>query len=413
MRKLIGLSFLIFHLSCSTTEAQPLGHYKADFHVSATNFIDSIAIEWTAGQVYVPVTIDGKTYRFLLDTGAGQSVVFSDSPLAQGPHIGNIISHDATGRSDTVAMTLLPPVTLGSLTLRGLRATVQPRTSAIDGILGFDLVNGGLTMTIDVARRRLLLSDQHWPLSKRAERTMGIVGVKYSLNYHVPCIDITPFYRHRERVLFDTGSRQFFAMNKDRFDAAKESEEKGMAKGKKADFIVEGRAVGRHAIGHYGAEPEGEVVWLRLDSLRLGDYAFSRLHSITTQGGSHLGAGVLEYGSVTFDPKSHRMIFVPYNPTGTTCAVNNRRQEMAFVADEQGRPQVGLVWELGAAYAAGFRQSDVIEQIDHRPVSSLAQFVRWPFVRGREYIFNIIDRQGLRREVRWVRLPLLNNAIAD
>ncbi|MCR5197724.1 MAG: aspartyl protease family protein [Prevotella sp.] len=401
MSRLLGFSFFISHFSFGPAGAQGLGRYKADFHVSATNFIETIAIEWQRGQVFVPVTIGGQTYRFLLDTGAGQSVVFSDSPLAQGPHVGNIISHDATGRTDTVSMTLLPPVTLGSLKLTGLRATVQPRTSSIDGILGFDLVNGGLVMTIDVPRRRLILSDQRWPLSKKEEQALGIVGMKYSLNFHVPYIDIIPFGEHSERVLFDTGSRQFFSMNKAHFDDA-EAEKHG------GDLTVEGRIVGRHAIGHYGTEPEGEVAFLQLDSLRLGRCAFSRLHCVTTQGGSHLGSRLLEYGSVTFDPRRRRLLFIPNAPTDRAIAVGNRQVEIAFVADDQGRPSVGLVWPQGEAFRLGFRPGDVVEQIDGRPVVSLSQFVLWPFMRGREYQFTVSSPEGLRRHIRWVRLPAVN-----
>ena len=395
---------LLLVLCLGMTVHAQLGRYRADFHVSATNFVDSIDIEWERGQVFVPVTIDGRRYRFLLDTGAGQSVVFSDSPLAGGPRMGNLISHDAAGHSDTVAVTLLPPVSLGTITLSGLKATVQPRTSAIDGILGFDLVNGGLTMTIDVPHRRLLLSDQRWPLSKKEERALGIIGMKYYLDFHVPYIDIVPFGKHTERVLFDTGSRQFFSMNKAHFDEAASCEAKRMAKGHPQDFTVEGRSKGRHAIGHYGTEPMGEVAFLRLDSLRLGHLAFSRLHCITTQGGSHVGSPLLAYGSVTFDPHRRRLLFLPYMPTALPCAVDNRQLEIAFVADSMGRPQVGLVWEHGNPYAAGFRQGDIVEQIDNRPVASLAQFVGWQFIRGRAYLFTLRDTQGRRKQVKWVRL---------
>lgn len=406
------LALIIYHLSLITSTAQ-LGRYKVDFHVSALDFADSIDIEWTNGQVYVPVTIEGRTQRFLLDTGASQTVVFQGSALAEGPHVGGIISHDATGRTDTVSMIQLPPVQIGGLLLTGMRATVQPRflPATVDGILGFDLVNGGLSMKIDVQAHRLILTDRkrHFetpaPLLKRQSESR----LTYHLNFHVPYIDIVPFGRRPERVLFDTGSRQFFSMNKSHFDDAFWQLSRKPSTQEIAHSIVEGRAVGRHAIGHYGVEPIGEVVFLHLDNLQLGTSVFTDVHTLTTQGGSHIGASLLQYGSVTFIPRKRQFIFQPFLSPLTSyplapISVGNRQLEIAFVADTQGRPQVGLVWEGGEPYRAGFRQGDIIEQIDHRHVQNMTQFMQWSFLRGREYVFTLCSPQGERREVRWVRL---------
>lgn len=394
--RLIGLSFLIFHLSFSSVAAQTLGRYRAEFSLTAIDFIDTLSIEWEREQVFVPITIGGRSYRFLLDTGAGMSVVYSGTPLADSPHAGDIISHDATGRSDTVRMVALPALQLGSVALYGCRATVQQRGAArqpFDGILGFDLVNGGLSMKIDVARRQLVVTDRR----RFFDREEGAVRMRYRLNYHVPYIDVMPFGHHREQMLFDTGSRQFLSINKRHFDEAMEN-------GDTACCTVEGRSVGRHAIGHYGTEPEGEVTFLQLDRLRLGHCCFSDVHAITTQGGSHLGAPLLAYGAVAFSPASRRMLFYPAEQTTRCATVGNEQLDIAFVADPQGRAQVGLLWEQGTPYRQGFRQGDIIEQIDHRPVRGFAHFVNWGFEPGREYIFTVRSQQGERRDVHWVRL---------
>ena len=212
MRLRLLLTILLCPWLSIDSDAQ-LGRYSADFRTTAVDFVDTIAIEWEQEQVYVPVTIGGRSYRFLLDTGAGMSVVYNGTPLADSPHAGDIISHDATGRSDTVRMVTLPSLQLGSVALYGCRATVQQSSAAMqpfDGILGFDLVNGGLSMKIDVARRQLIVTDR----KRFFDREEGAVRMRYRLNYHVPYIDIMPFDQHHEMVLFDTGSRQFLSINK-------------------------------------------------------------------------------------------------------------------------------------------------------------------------------------------------------
>jgi hypothetical protein len=380
-----------------------------EFQASATNFADTIDIEWTGHQVYVPVDINGQRLRFLLDTGAGQSVVFQGTALASGPTAGTIISHDATGASSTVTMVTLPPLTLGNTTLTGCRATVQqgPAPRGIDGLLGFDLVNGGLSMAIDVPHQQLIITDRTLPPPPRGS------SLKYRLNYHVPYIDIWPFGHRRERVLIDTGSRQFFAMNKQHFDDAllsmlpRHTDPASVSRWD--DLTIEGRAIGRHAIGHHGVEPLGEVAFLSLDHLLIGPCAFSDLHSITTQGGSHLGAALLQHVVITFDAKRKRVTITPAadgkGDNGEAIAVGNRQLEIAFVASTDGLPQVGLVRPESEPYRQGFRQGDIIELIDDRPVHSMHQFMRWGFEVGRAYTFTLRASNGERHTATWVRIP--------
>lgn len=390
------LSLTVLFAGWTAAWAQ-LGRYRADFALSIHDFIDTVAIEWTRHQVAVPVDIDGHRYRFLLDTGAGQTVIFSRSRLSTSL-ASTLIAHDATGRTDTVPVVTLPPLRIGHLTLSGCRALVQQATGMqqFDGILGFDLVNGGLTMKIDVSARRLILSDRSCLFCREPAHRL-----RYQLNYHVPYVEVTPFGRYRERVLFDTGSRQFYVINKEHFDDANYWRSQG-------GYTVEGRSQGSHAIGHFGTETTGEVVFLQLDNLRLGHYSFSHVHTLTTQGGSHLGAMILDYGAISFCPRHRRMLFLP-STTEQPCRVDNPQLEIAFVASPDGRPQVGLVWEQGTPYSQGLRQGDIITEIDHRPVATLAQFATWGFERGREYVFTLLDPQGRRREVRWVRLPFQND----
>ncbi len=128
------------------------------------------------------------------------------------------------------------------------------------------------------------------------------------------------------------------------------------------------------------------------------------MHAITTQGGSHLGAPLLAYGAVAFSPSQRRMLFYPAEQPSPCITVGNEQLDIAFVADPQGRAQVGLLWEQGTPYRLGFRQGDIIEQIDHRPVRGFAHFVNWGFEPGREYLFTVRTLHGERRNIRWVRL---------
>lgn len=386
---------MLLAFCCAAVAYGQLGRYSLDFSLSEKNFVDTIAIEYENNQVYVPVNVGGRQMRFLLDTGAGQAVVYTDTPEFSGLVLaGEIISHDAVGQSDTVRLVKLPPMQLGRLVLKGCQATLQRRhvrRHRCDGILGFDLVNKGLQMKIDALNRLLILTDR-----KNFFRNEPGCRMRYKLSYHVPRVAVSPFGSFQEEVLFDTGSRGLYAINKQSFD-------QGVSKvGLLAESQVEGRSQGRHAIGFSGPEPLGEVVFLNLQQLRLGDFTFREVHTLTTQGGSHLGARVLDYGAVVFMPRRKQLLFQPYG-TENEARVANRQMEIAFV-QENGMPVVGLVWPGGEPYSRGFREGDLIVSIDGRAVNSFGQFLTWGFERGREYRFTVRDRRGFTREVRWVRL---------
>ena len=376
-------------LSMGCMQAQ-LAQYTHDFERSKQQFADTIEIEYVREQVYVPVTINGQKYRFLLDTGAGQSVIFDNRPIDHCEPAGSIIAHDAIGRTDTVQMVKLPPITFGTLTLSGCQATVQHRPVArsyFDGIIGFDLVNSGLQMKIDVKNRQLILSD----LKDFFDQEEGY-ETKYRLNYHVPYLKVSPFGDYTEEVLFDTGSRKLYSMNKQSFD-------KGEQKAKTSVLSqIEGRSMGRHAIGHYGVEPRGEVVFLSLENLIIGQFSLGDLHVITTQGGSHLGAKLLELGAVVFNPRRKRMRFQPYSGKRHT-VVSNPQLEKAIINDN-GRPMVGLVWEQSDAYQAGLREGDIILQAENHPIRSFAEYLAFRPLIGMVYTFTVLSTDGTKKEVK-------------
>lgn len=380
---LFATMLLVFGLS---VKAQ-MGKYSSQIGFSKQNFVDSIEIEYEYGQVYVPVMIHGERHRFLLDTGAGQAVVYDDAPIEGCRTLGQIGSRDAVGRRDTVSLVLLPALELGTLTLTGCQATVQHRSirnRRIDGILGFDLVCSGIQMKIDTDKKKLIISDR-----RDFFRPEGGFDIKYKIDYHVPYIRITPFGKYREWVLFDTGSRQLYSMNKESFD-------KGAWQCPPQQIV--GRTMGHHAIGFSGVESRGQVVALRLEDLRLGAFSLQKVHAITTQGGSHLGGALLKYGAVVFNPQRKLMTFQPYN-NEMSVLVNNIPTDM-MVVPVNDKAVIGLVWEGSKAYQEGFRQGDTIIMIDETPIRSFADYANFRHLIGFTYTYTLMDRMGNTRKVR-------------
>ena len=408
--------------------AQQLHRYNPNFGLSAENFCDTISIDVEDDLILMPVRIDNKVYRFCLDTGSSQGMVYANSNIPDLVPLGNIISRDANNHVDTVQVIQLPPFTLptnsSQLTVSGYVASLMPRHSIsdkYDAIIGFDLFNRGICAKIDKQRGLLILTDEKKLF--RAEEKVGYT-LRYKLKWFVPYLYVSPFVRHTDEALFDTGAPLFYTMSRESFDQHLASDLANLHKnlGAGIERQVEGRAEGHLTLGGFGLEKKDEVVFLHLDRLKWGDFAFTDLHTITTQGASKIGAKLLDFGTVIINPFRKHITFQPFpnevpssgeeglgvvarpSPSGeleggsSSVRVGNKQFSVAFVP-YKGQAVVGLIWEGSPPYKAGMRQGDVILQIDQRPINSFADFQRFGFIKGERHRFRLRDQQGVEKIV--------------
>lgn len=354
-------------------------------------FADTIDIEFENHRILLPVEIDGRKYRFLFDTGCTQGAVFDPSPLwgrSRGgssslKEVGRVAFRDINDRPDTVRVVQLPPFRLGSLTIDGYLCTVirsGPVTRGYDGIIGFDLLNKGLCCKIDVENKRLILTDR----KKLFAHEEGY-EVKYKLHSFVPYVWVSPFMRHMDRALFDTGYSGLYTMNRESF-------QKHVYKSKQVAAQVEGRAIGQHTIGAGGVETADTVYFLALDRLKWDDFSLRNYHTITQEGSSHIGAELLDYGRIIINPFKKRIIFQPNTKTDEL-TIGNSALQMSIVP-AGNRPSIGLIREGSEAYLNGMRRGDVILKINDRDIPSVAAYMQFPFVKGETYTFTVRTEQG-------------------
>ncbi len=109
--------FIILCILSYTTNAQIMHQYNTNFTISLNNFVDSIPIEIENDQVYIPIAISGKTYRFNLDTGSSQGLIYEGSKVPIIHELGNIVSQDANNISDTVKVVQIADFQLGEVRL--------------------------------------------------------------------------------------------------------------------------------------------------------------------------------------------------------------------------------------------------------------------------------------------------------
>lgn len=362
--------------------------YSTNFTFSQRNFADTIPIEVVDNQIFVKATAGGRVYRFCLDTGSSQGAVYANSPISGLRALGSVVSRDAAGRSDTVSVVQLPAITIGKLTITGYVASLFPSTMlrAYDGIIGFDFFNKGLCCKIDTRNRRMVIAD-------RRDFFDGETGyaLHYKLKWFVPYVMVSPFKRHYDEALFDTGSNVLYTMNKQSFD-------EHAYKSKNVNSQVEARVKGKLTIGNIGAERGGEVAFLKLDRLKWDDFSFLDVSAVTTQGSSKIGAAMLRYGSVIINGFRRYIRFQPYEG-GDSVKVSNKPLTTAYVPTDDGRASVGIVMPRSADYEAGLRQGDIIISIDGKAIASFAAFQRFTLVKGMTHKMRVLTQEGKVKDV--------------
>lgn len=383
--------FLILWMVSLSASAQ-MHHYQTNFTLSLKNFVDTIPIEYEDDQIYFPVLIQGHTYRFNLDTGSSQGLLYSDSSVPILKDLGNVISHDANQVADTVRVVQLAPLMIGKINLSGYVAAIPKKrfsSHSYDGIIGFDLFNKGISAKIDTQKKIMILSDR-----KDYFKDEPGYPLKYQLKWFVPYIKVSPFMRHVDEALFDSGARLLYQINRESFYTH-------AYKSKQVNRQVEGRANGNFTAATNSTERPEEVVFLNLDRFKWDTFSFKTVHTITTQGTSRVGAQIFNYGSIIIDPRTKKIIFQPYNRLDSV-EVNNKQFGVAFI-DVNNRPQIGLIWHQSEAYRAGMRQGDILLSINGRNLDDYASFVNYPFQSGQEYRFILLDARGFNKEITLTR----------
>ena len=370
-------NLLIFMLaSCISVLAQMKG-YDTAFTLSQGNFVMTVPIEVEQDRIYLRVTMNGQSYRFLLDTGASQGVIYEDVAVDGLRDWGFIKSVDATGESRQVQKVVLPPLTLGSLTIRDYkvqRMNRRVKQPDEDGIIGFALFNAGLAAKIDTRQQLLTLTDR-----RRHFRDADGEALKYKLIRHVPHVMVSPFEGADDDVLFDTGSPMLYAPNSVQLATME-------ANVPAVQHQIEGTTYGSRSMGHFGSEHSRKITMLRLERLMWGGFAFRDVHCASVQGGSHVGAQVLRYGAMIIDPFRKQLIFQPYDGA-TSCDVPDTRPDIVIV-ERGGKAMVGMVMKGGRAWQAGFRQGYVFEKVNGQSVNFEA-FNNFRWVKGLTYDFTM------------------------
>ncbi len=292
LRPLLFLSYLVISLlflnSCSPS-------WSGTFHsgsVSQQQFSESLNMEIIKGLTIIPVEINGKTYRFLFDTGAVNSI----SEELQEELGFKVVSKGKIKDSDNNRSRVIY-VNVDTLSVGGIefynqssfvgdfKANPVLRCMNLDGILGSNVMRF-CNWTIDYEKQEMVLSNQEFEES--AKETFSI-PFETDIQYN-QLIELNIGDKTISKVKIDYGSNGYLSIPNDVFKALKE------------DNLIQ-QTTFEHGVSQAGIV--GKVIQKReeitvVDSLYFEDIKFRNV--VLADGGSGLlGSKIFSNWIITID----------------------------------------------------------------------------------------------------------------
>lgn len=353
---ILRISLFLLFLSLSTCKSSEslfgLGMVQLDADAPE---VEKLTIKIEKDLIYVFPTINGKTYRFLFDSGA--PMVISEELVAEYncKLIRDASIRDSQGGTQKLEYVLMPDFKLGSRTFSGL-TTVAADLSASPVLhcLGIDGIIGANAMQLQywdfsVADSVLQMSSnkQHWPSGK-----------KYRLPFkqkssRTPVVSLKINDTDVKDITFDTGSTGILSLPKSMTSSFKPED---------ATYVARGYLSG----GLFGSKIDTAHEYSMRFNFPDTMYHFP-VEQEANKPGKLLGMGFLRHFHVYMDYTNQEMLLEPQEigPEQGTYPIAPYFQS--------GRIIIGLINNLLPAEYAHLEFGDTLTAINGKPIPEPAE----------------------------------------
>ncbi len=322
------------------------------------DFLEEIEFEWVRGLIFIPVEIEGKTYRFILDTGGTLAIStdiqeqFSFEQVA----VANVVGINKLSKK--VPYVKVPSVRFGSLEFSNYNAIVSDYSEypfsclAADGIIGRDFLRG-LILELNLPEKKIKLSDNSLKLSLPKG---GEIPVKIQRKTSMPYIkvEVSPF--GKEWVVFDSGSDDLFSFKTKTIEQLRQ-------KSRFKQHPVE-TYFGVTSLGSSGVIPKPMAAYTTyIEQLELGDAVLEGFYAdVSKRSRSRVGTGLMKYGVITIDYQQKKFYFQPKESIQKATAM---KASMGFLPRYEGGVYIVSALQVGSeAERKGLKLGDTILQLN-------------------------------------------------
>ncbi len=306
--------------------------------VNAKNYSVTIPYKDVMGLVIVEGTINGKTYNFILDTGALTAIsprLYKELNLSSET---NLDVDDSSNIRENMKVVTMPSINLNGLAFNNIPAVVANdgpffECLNIDGFLGSNLMRNSV-VKFSYKTKTVTFTDKLKTLTINRSNGIDLLKDKMQSNPYL-WIDLNNGdIKGREVLLFDTGMNDFYELSLGAYNSAF----------KNANiFNVLNEAKGSISLGINGVAATAMQYRLLLPQLNFTGAVFKNITVNTTNDErSRIGVELLKYGDVIIDYPARKLYFETY-ASGETDLSEKLWPVHPVVKD--GKFVIGIVWD--------------------------------------------------------------------
>lgn len=323
---------------------------------------DTIHYEFIHDKIIIPVTVNGVTVKYIVDTGGTTGTIREAAVEMKAVAAGGDLGvSDMNGNRVSYQEAILSNVQLSpNYKLAEIKSLIFPQNGffkelGVVGLLGSDAF-GQAVLTFDACEQIMIINYPYRPSGLKITEGVPMVG-----GVPQPFVDVD-FGGVKKPVMFDTGADGLLHLFYNDYEALKEM---------KSTHSLE-KAFGINALGIGGLNMDNakEIVKVRFDEVNFLGKKFTNFESVTTRSGSSImGVDMLKYGKVVIDYIRGRVYFFPYEDRVED---GQGKQELwnVGILPVKGHFEVTLVWDsLKDEVALG----DQVIRINGKDLSELGQ----------------------------------------
>lgn len=360
---IIGTLFLLIGLLSKTYAQNNLLHGA---EITNKNFTDTLPFDFVKNKIIIPVFLNGKIRRFILDTAAPLLITKELQEECKFELLQKDVITDISQRLDSTYYLKISPIKLGNIEIKKAVGMVADLNAGllscfkIEGIIGSNLLKD-MILHIDYSRKEIILTDQTAKLNLLPENA---IDMQLDARQSTPIIEISPFPKAKEQVFIDTGDDGFYSMSLRSFQFF-------MEKTKLKNYLTT-QGKGASTVGLHGLELDTTKHLLHFDSLKVSNLYFSNVNAVTQANpNSRIGAAMLNYGKLTIDYLHKKFYFQPFENTLFIRFQPESSANLGFsLKNEDNFLKVGAVFENSDAFQKGIKAGFIIEKIDDYEVKN-------------------------------------------
>jgi Aspartyl protease len=296
-------------------------------------YFSVIKFENYYGYIIVTAKIEGGNYRFILDTGAPNSISKALQEKLKLKTMRKILVGDANNDKDSLSVVRMEALTFGDVTFKNVPTLVIDLPPfmvcmGVDGFIGSNMLRNSV-VRFSYVDSTVTITDEVKKLNLSKAKASKIYLTHFQSN---PYIYVRLMNKINEQLLFDTGDRGFYDLSANVYKKLE----------KHAIFKKSATGFGRASLGLYGSGKDTIRYRLQLDEMKINNANFKNITTdLSTDDNSRIGHAILKYGNATVDYKNKKFYFEPFKDTNDMSEKNFPISPLPML----NKLYVGIIWD--------------------------------------------------------------------